>query len=546
MRTAKGAALLATALVAGCYEGVRADDPGWGASDGASGPSGGGSDGDDAGDSDGEPGEDPEAACDGEITLGHTPLRRLTRFEYDNVVRDLLGDDSAPARAFTPDETIGGFDVNTLAPLTDKQLDEYFEAAEDLAESFVATQLDAWVACDPVDDACLEAFVRDFGKRAFRRPLDDTEVADYAALFDDASTEWGTDVGFESVVHAMLTSPYFLYHFEPPAEDGPVALDPFQLAARLSFFVWGSLPDDALFEAAETGGLADRDGIEAQVRRMLEDPRAGDAIASFHVQWMGLSGLPDLVRDAELYPSWNPALGQSMAREVAELSRWAILEGDGTLATLLTTPTGFVDEALADLYGVEAPATPFERVDLPADERAGLLTTAAFLTATSHADAPSVTFRGKFVREHLLCDEIQPPPCGVIDDNPGAIPLEDQPCKSCHLFMDPIGHGFAQYDSLGAFDGDAAASGTVEFKPEIGEFDGVVELAHQLAAFDGVAECMVHEWYRYATRRMPEDADECQVEALGEAFVASGGNVRELIVAIATSTAFRHRAPESQ
>jgi hypothetical protein len=545
-------ALLGIALGAGCYSGVGDLDgqaegggPGAdGADDAADGAADDGSEGgadDDGGDDDGA-----AAGCESGPSVGAAPLRRLTRFEYDNTIRDLLGDDTRPAESsFSPDEVVGGYASNAVAPISQTQLDQYAAAAEDLAEAFVTDGIDAWIACPLSDSTCVGDFVADFGRRAFRRPLLDVELAEYVALYESGKTEWGAQTGVQLVVQAMLMSPHFLYHVEvlPPgaAETDVVELAPFELASRLSYFVWASAPDDALLDAAESGDILTPTGLEAEVRRLLDDDRAADAIASFHEQWMHLGGLGDLVKDAELFPQWSPELAASMRQETLAFADEVIRNGDGSLATLMTAAWTIGDARVAELYGATAPTEPLGQIELPPGERAGILTHAGFLATNAHASETSWVYRGKFVRENLLCQPLPAPPPGVeVNAALDLGRLDDPECSGCHLLMDPIGIGFDGYDALGIRIDDGPG-GEVLGVPEIGQFDTAVQLAGALAESAIVHDCVATQWFRFASRRAETPADECAVDAIQASFAESGQDVRELVVAVALSDAFRYR-----
>jgi hypothetical protein len=512
-----------------------ADD---GADDGAS---------DGADDDGGVPSGEPTCGADGQA---RAPLRRMTRLEYDNTVRDLLGDTTAPAGKFTPDEQVAGFAANSVAPLSKGQLDEYLGAAEDLAAAAVAERWDDVVGCDVDALACVDTFIAEFGRRTFRRALTDVQLADYRQLFDSARDEFGATDAAAAVITAMLMSPHFLYHVEPTAgEPGQlVALDDFAVASRLSYFLWASMPDDALLDAAAAGELADPDALRDHARRLLEDPRADAAIASFHAQWLGTEGLGNATKDPELFPEWTPELVASIERETGDFAAEVVRKGDGSLRTLLTADWTVADGALADMYGVDSPDAQPHVVALDGDTRAGVLTQIGFLAANAHAAEVSWVHRGKFVREQLLCDVLPPPPPGVEVNEPNdPSRVEDPNCKGCHLMMDPIGMGFDNYSAVGVFHavdegGNAIdTAGEVVGVEEIGTFDGAVELAHALAESPQVHDCVTRQWFRYATRRADVPSDDCTVDALVEAFADSDLNVRELMVAIAASDAFRFR-----
>ncbi|MEM9452827.1 MAG: DUF1592 domain-containing protein [Myxococcota bacterium] len=527
-------------LLTGCYSGLDAFDPIGSGGNPVPEPSG-------AADDDGG-GDGPEASCQAP-SVGVTPLRRLTRFEYDNTVRDLLGDDRHLAAArFSPDEANGGYSANAVAPISKTQLDEYATAAEDLAVSFLDAGVGDYVDCPLSDSSCATQFVTKFGRRAFRRPLEMTEVDEYVALYEDARDAWDGATGFRIVVEAMLLSPNFLYHMEArpvgAAETDVLPLGGFEMASRMSYFVWASMPDDELLDAAEAGALDTTEGLEAQVRRMLEDERAGDTIASFTRQWVHLEGLGDKVKDVEIFPEWSAVLAASMEHEALAFADEVIRNGDGRLETLLTAPWTMGDASLAELYQVDAPEGEFGRIDLPPAERAGLLTQLGFLTANAHAAETSWVHRGLFVRQNLLCQVLPAPPAGVdVNDPNDAGRLENPECTGCHLMIDPIGWAFDDYDALGVFVGEGEpgdASGS-----SVGEFDDIVALAGALAQAPEVQDCVASQWFRYATRRAETSADDCALDDIKTTFGASGHDIRELIVAVATSEAFRyHKASE--
>ncbi|MEM6996078.1 MAG: DUF1592 domain-containing protein, partial [Myxococcota bacterium] len=357
----------------------------------------------------------------------------------------------------------------------------------------------------------------------------------------------------EVVIQALLMSPAFLYHVEaaPGASGEPALLGGYAVASRLSYFLWSSMPDDELLDMAEADMLADRSVLESQARRMLEDDRAAASIASFHRQWLRIGGLGDLVKDAELFPQWSTELAQSMEHESLAFADEVVRRGDGSLRTLLTAPWSVVDRDLATLYGVPAPADGFEVVDLDPTQRAGLLTHASFLASNAHAAETSWVHRGKFVRENLLCGELPPPPPGVEVNEPlDPNRLEDPQCAACHVQMDPIGMGLDAYSPIGTYrlvdeHGETVdQSGAIDDVAEVGQFEGAVELAAALAETPKVSDCMATQWFRYAARRKETPQDACTVQGLRAEFAESGQDIRELIVSIVRSDAFRFHVAE--
>ena len=281
--------------------------------------------------------------------LGPSPLHRLTRLEYDNTIRELLGEDLKLAREFNDDERAGNFTGNSFTPISEMQFTQYATAATAAADRVVAL-LPRLVPCDLAGDAvgCATQFIKQFGRRALRRPVEDGEVDRYVKLFEVGRTGAGADPanGIRLVVQAMLQSPKFIYLVE-----GPGPLTQHQMAARLSYFLWNAPPDAQLAAAADAGQLGTLAGLRQQAGRLLADPRAGEMIADFHGQWLGLGRLPKLQKDQALYGEFDSIRGaiiEETGRFVAE-----VMSADGgRLESLLSAPFAVVNGPLAALYGV--------------------------------------------------------------------------------------------------------------------------------------------------------------------------------------------------
>ncbi len=560
----------------GCYSGFQAGDPGEldasaGASVGEAGGDTGGDDGDDGSSTGGE--MPPESAC-AEPTVGRQPLRRLTRAQYTTTVRDLLGIDTDVADGFPVDERMGAFESNAIAPISNLGVEQYMSAAETLASDAMTLHRDEVVGCDPVamgEDPCAESFIRTMGTRAHRRPLSEDDVQLYLGVFDGAREASDFDGAIRLVLQTMLQSPYFLYHVEVqgqselPAGDGSViAVDDYELASRLSYYLWGSMPDDTLFAAADSGALADPDGLAEQAERLLADPRASETIASFHLQWLHVDDMTSVDKDEELFPDFNESLKVAMQNEVADFASHVIQEGDGNLRTLMSGSFTVTDDPqLLALYGVELPVgyQPGDRVELDPEQRAGLLTQPALLAKAAHTDQSSPVHRGVVVRENFLCQPLPAPPDDVDDTPPDPDPnattrerfaehTSNPSCAACHVLIDGLGFGFENYDAVGAFrtmEGNLPvdASGEVVATADIdGPFDGAVELAGMLASSSNVHQCVSNQWLNYALGRVVGDEDSCSSESVYAAFEESDLDVPSLILSVVTSDAFRYRRLE--
>lgn len=494
------------------------------------------------------------------------PLRRLTRFEYNNTARDLLNVDIAPADRFPADEVAGGFNNNasvlTVSPLL---AERYMEAAELLATEAVK-RLPELLPCDPArvgEEACARQFIERFGRRAYRRPLVASEVDRLMRAYTVGRADAAFASGIELSLRVMLQSPNFIYRLEvgAPARAGEklARLTQHELAARLSYFLWSSTPDESLAQAADTGQLATDEQLVARARAMLEDSRARRAVPEFYRQWLGLGSLDSVVKDEKLHPEFTTALRAAMRAETPAFVEHVLWSADRKLATMLTAPIGFVTPPLAALYGVPAPAgTTPQRVAFDPAERAGLLTQAAFLATHALPDQSSPVTRGKFVRELLMCQHAAPPPPDLNVTPPEVDPAKstrerfaqhtaNAACSGCHAIMDPIGFGLESYDAIGryrALDGNQPVDDSGEIVGSLdidGKFTGARELAEKLSKSRQVHDCVVTQWYRYAFGRFDGPGDSCSLNQLRESFRASDGDLRELLVAMTRTESFQNR-----
>ncbi|MEM9188341.1 MAG: DUF1592 domain-containing protein [Myxococcota bacterium] len=487
---------------------------------------------------------DPVTCAATPPTVGATPLRRLTQLQYLNTIALVL-DGPMPADAETRLRSIldgreGGF-RSSAGVLDEELVRQYLALADELAGP-IAAQFAA--SCDD-DSRCADALIRTLGRQLFRRPLAEADVVEYRMMYDEFAAEFGASDARVTVVAALLSSPRFLFHLEETQEasSGALrALDAYGLASRLSFFLFQSAPDETLLAAAEAGAFDTDAGIEAEVRQMLADPRAARGIEHFFTQWLELEGLSDVPNDD---PASSPGLPAAMRLETLTFIEDVLGGSEPSLASLLTASYSFPNDALAELYGV---APRDGRVDLDPSTRAGFLTHPSFLFR--FGDRHPEIFRGAWVLSHLLCAPPPPPPPEVPEAD-SASRLSTQPCATCHSMMDPLGFTFHHYDALGRFVEDAAAPAAEpaivdpqnRLDPSlVGPVSGPRELAARLATSDDVHRCVSDQWDRFARGRAETEFDRCEQLELSERFIASGGDLRELIVSIATSPTFRARS----
>ncbi len=496
--------------------------------------------------------------------VGPAGLRRLTTREYDNTVRDLLGDDSGPSRQLVA-ESHGAEGYVAFQPMGATELEQYRSAAEAIAARAVGQVADL-VPCasGTAEPICTRAFIDSFGKRAFRRPLAAAEATELEALYTGVRMRAGLSHsdGIRVLLTAMLQDPRFLYQRQLGSgaadANGLVPLDAYDMASRLSYALWRTMPDAALLEAADSGRLGTEAEVRAQATRMLADPRAREATTAWASSWLGLERLDTLSRPADAYPEWTPALGAAMRRESEAFVASVVLDGDAALHTLLTAPVAFPDAALSQLYGVAKPtlAGGLSQVNLNPTQRAGILTQASFLTAF-----PTPVLRGKFVRERLLCQTMPPPPpnaqgMGHVLADPASerervsAHSTDPACAGCHTLMDPIGFGFLSFDAIGKWrESDAGRpiddSGALAGTDADGSFVGPVELAARLASSADVRQCLTRRWFRSLLERAETDSDNGSLELLGAALEKGERPMRDMLLALVAAPAFRYRHPLS-
>jgi hypothetical protein len=412
---------------------------------------------------------------------------------------------------------------------------------------------------------CAQTFVQSFGSLAYRAPLTDpADIARHMALYD-AGAAVSNAHGIELVLRGMLQSPRFLYRVEiGNGQAGPnaVHLSPYEIAARLSYVLWNTTPDATLTQAAASGSLTTADQVTGQLTRMLQDPRGQVLLRGFLEDMIELAGLPAAVKDPNIYPAWSGTLPASMQGQARAFFDDVLNQQGGTVSALLTSSKVFVNGDLASYYAATATGSAFQSLTLPAGQASGLLTLPALLTLMAKPDQPWPIYRGKFVRELLLCQELPSPPPNVPMPPPVEAGVsvrerlsehETNPvCATCHTLMDPIGFGFGNYDGLGhvqTMDGNQPidVSGAIEggFKTDIdGPFNGVQQLASKLAGSTQVRQCFERQWFRYTMSRYEQQPDNCSMKGIDKAFQAANGNLNVLPKALVQSDAFLYRSAQ--
>jgi hypothetical protein len=488
-------------------------------------------------------------------------LRRLTRAQFANSLRDLLpGGADVALGDLEPDDQRDGFASvgATYAATSPGGVEKYEAAVRAALEPIFAdsARRASLFGCSPTDDSCAQAFISGFGKRAWRRPLTPAEVSRYAAVAKTVGTSFGDPArGLQHAALGLLTSPHFLYRVEIGEEaGGRFRYNAWELASRLSFLFWNTTPDAELLTAAESGQLGSTDGVRKQVTRLLGSERAKSGIATFASELFALDDLLMVPKDDERA---TPSLREAMAAEVRKLFE-SRLDPGAELTALFDTDKVFANAELAKIYGLAGvTGTDLQAVTLPAGARAGLLGTGAFLTLHSKDALTSPTSRGLFVREALLCQKVPDPPDGVdttIKDPPAGVVLTrremleghrtNPSCAGCHALFDPIGYAFESFDWVGASrdkdNGKAIdTTGALDGKA----FKDARELGTLLRGHPETAKCLVRNFFRFASGHREAQGDEADIAAWTTELGASGNKLVPFLTALAAGESFRNVSP---
>ena len=561
------------ALGVGCYGGLEVDD-GANADGSPSGSASADGDGDDdAGEDAGDDGDD-DGGDDGGPVEEHeqdSQFPRLSHLQWENTVRDLLELDEITglSAAFVGDPVAGGFDnAGAEFEVGATLWADYQIAGEAVAELVVTDPaiLDRISPPDVGQDTSARGreFIEAFGKKVYRRPLTAAEVDELSAVFDGAAPNYEDLDAYTAGVHltlqTLLQSPYFVYRIVDgePSANGRIKLDGYEVAARLSYALWNTMPDEELFGAAEAGDLDEPEGVQQQAARMLISDKARDTVRDLHRQLLHTDLYLDNSKDPELYPQFNAGLGALMQEEVYRFVEDIVFDEGQGYAELLTATHTFVDAELAALYGIQGgPSGPgFERVELDATERSGLLTRLGFLMSRAYQIDPDPIHRGAFISFELMCNHKPPLPDNVteVEDDPTRTNRENVDAhtgvgtcgEGCHTtLINPAGFAFENYDAIGMYrtmdNGkpvNAADSFAFDGTPQ--SFENAVEFSNILADSAQAHECYAQNLLEYTYGREFREADEDAVELLGAQSVEGSLTIVDVLAALVTDDEFLH------
>lgn len=502
-----------------------------------------------------------------QITPGQVAIRRLTTSQFYNSILDVFGSDVVVPKFSEPDVSFGGL-LSVGASQTSfspRGVDSLEDAAYQISEQALDSEIlkSRIVPCAPAgiqDDTCAEATVESLGRLLWRRALSEEELSLFTQLAGESAVALGDFYdGLEFAIAGLLQSPHFLYRVETGVSDANSEtgrrFSQYDIASRLSFFLWNTTPDHELLSAAEAQELSNRAGLFTQANRLLESDRARGGLRNFFTEFLRLYELDHLSKDPTIFEHFSDSLGSAAAQETLLLIEYLVFDAESDFRELFTTQETFINPLLASIYNIPAPdPTGFGFTELPESTgRRGLLGHASFLAAHAHAVSSSATLRGKAIRTILLCQNIPAPPVDVDTSIPEpsgetltlrdrvAEHLENPSCAACHLMTDPIGLGLENFDGIGRW----RTSDHGETIDASGDLDGVlfnnsVELGQVLSEHPGLTDCLVKRLSRYATGRIETQQEGHHLNRLEEQFLTHGFRVKPLVMEIIMSPLFRN------
>jgi hypothetical protein len=501
---------------------------------------------------------------------------RLSHPQWENTVQDLfrLSEPPGLATSFDADPPLGRFDNNTARLTMNAGLwQDYQRAAETMAERITVDPeaLARILPDDLPDDAAARArrFIERFGARAFRRPVTPAELERYAVLFDKGVTHYSNldpfTAGVRITIEAMLQSPHFLYRSELASEpvNGVIQLSGYEVASRLSYAFWNTMPDDALFAAAAAGELDKAEGVRAQALRMFDDPRTRASFHHFHEQLFELKEYADLDKNTSKFPNWRRELGEMMKTEIELFLDSEIFDRDGTIGDLLTSSHTYVNDELAEIYGLEGDFTSeFVEAELDPETRAGFFTRLGFLTRNATLSEPDPIHRGVFINLNVLCRPLSAVPnlpdnlMPVGNTNRERIESITGPgtcAEACHgTIINPIGFSLENYDAIGRYrvedNGYSVDASSTYMFPDGRTlmFQNAVELSHQLAQEPDPHACYVGNLLEYLHGSEIDESRFALVSEMTDLSLGQEAPIRELVASIVTSDSFRFRPVTEQ
>lgn len=513
---------------------------------------GGNRGGGDGGDGVDEPGVDP----------GTKGVHRLNSVEYNATVTDVLGTKLQPANAAWLQAQLGAFDnMAEVLHVDADQASRYLDAAALIADDvFASTELkNRWLICSTSDTGCATKIIERLGLRLFRRPLAGPESATFLKLYNAVRGLGETHEGsIKQVLRALLSSAEFIYRTEVDKDPNPTkkhALTPYELASRLSYFIWSSAPDDDLLKLAADNSILNDDTLRAQVDRMLADPaKSVRFIENFAGQWLGGRSLPQHAVDKKVFPDWSEALANSLTKEMY-LYFGEFIKTDRSWLDFLTADFNFIDPPVAKLYGrASVGETQMQRVMISDDQRFGFIGLGGFLALSSQAGRTSPTKRGHWILSNLLCTVVPPPPPGAVVESAGFDPNKNvretlaehrtnPSCAGCHDLFDPYGLSLEKFDAIGRHRTTYGDGTAIDDSAQLEDvtFSGLAGLAKSISQDSRFSECLPEFLLTYGLGRIVTDEDRPYLRAVHKSWMKEEPSIRRLLHALVLSEPFRYR-----
>lgn len=494
-------------------------------------------------------------------------LWRLTPIEYEASIAAALGETVDVVGKLTSDEKVAGFSNNAdVLKVSDVSTEQYMSIGETVGARIKAriTELAPTSGCE--ERECARRFVRSFGAKMFRRPMSDEEVIAGMNLFDTGKDIGGYAEGISLAGQGLAQAPQTLYRSEIGGGSGDTSLTSYEIATSLAYMLTGAPPDATLLEVAANGTeIAKADIRRAQAERLIDSPAGRARMVRFVMEWFGLTNYGRLEKSATAYPQFTPSMRASLEAETKAFIEHVIFDNEGTFTAFMSAPYSYVNDDVASIYGISAPGgAELVKTNLPSEQRAGILTQGSVQSWYAHDNQSGPVFRGKFVRQNILCQPLPPPPpvnvIVVPPPNPAlttrerfAAHTEAPSCNACHALINPIGFGFEMYDGIGRVrdteNGKPVdSSGTLDGADGVSrDFVGGAELARLLAESDDAKNCFVTQFTRFSQGHVETVNDICGINTQTQSFKAQGTNIREMVLSMVTADNFiRRRAARGQ
>jgi hypothetical protein len=514
-----------------------------------------------------DPTEIPAQCMDGALHSGRAPLRRITRFEYSNTVRDLLGDTTSPGNGLPPEDIGTGFgnsaDAQSVSSLLAKSYRDVGEAVAIRATDPAAIGKllpCATGATAATQDTCARTFIDSFAPKAYRRQLAAGESDELLALEKGVTAKTDFPTGVAAVIATVLQSSDFLYRIEfgGDAVGNIKKLSGDEMATRLSYFLWGTMPDDTLRTAAKNGELTTANGVLSNATRMLDDQKSRPVVRFFFDNLFPLSILTGLDRSATLFPAFNAMIAGYMREETQTYLEYMIFQNPGSSwKDAFLADYTFVNGPMAQFYGISGvTGNTFVKTPIDTTKRIGFLTQAGMMTGTITTNKSNPVLRGSFIINKLLCRHISLPTDPAIlaqvkvpEDTAGPTARDrfskhsSQPvCASCHKNIDPFGFTLENFDPIGQWrdnEGTTPIDTKVTLPAGGPMVNGPVEMIKSIAGTDEAQTCFASHWLDFAYgRSVSEDADACTVAIVNSAFKQANYNVKQLLLNLTQTDAF--------